>query len=87
MGFLNDFFSIFSNDFSSIDSTDSCSISDSDSIFENTVNPSTGLPMSGGGVDISGSPYGMDINSDDNFSDSISSLDDDTFSSNDLFDT
>ena len=42
------------------------------------INPSTGLPMLDdgmGGVDVGGSPFGMDIHSgvSDNFSDNLSS--------------
>jgi len=29
----------------------------------NDINPSTGLPMSGGGIDIGGTPYGSSSNS------------------------
>ncbi len=35
----------------------------------NDINPTTGLPMSGGGLDVSGTPYGC---SSDNFDDGAS---------------
>lgn len=40
----------------------------------NDINPSTGLPMSGGGIDVSGTPYGSSSDSfDDGASESSSS--------------
>ena len=45
------------------------------------INPSTGLPMiDGSGVDVGGSPYGVDIHHDDCWATSSSSWDD-SFSS------
>jgi len=40
----------------------------------NDINPTTGLPMSGGGIDIGGTPYGSSLNSfDDEVSESSGS--------------
>ena len=30
-----------------------------------SLNPATGLPMMGGGLDVGGNPYGMDLHSSD----------------------
>jgi hypothetical protein len=48
-----------------------------------TINPTTGLPMidSCGGVDVGGSPFGMDIHQDDLWSSDNGGLNDDAWTS------
>lgn len=91
--FSNSSRSSFSDDGSSIFSDNShSSFIDTDSLTSSLeINPATGMPMIDGcGIDVGGSPFGMDCHSssmfDDSFSSSCSGFDDSFSSSCSSFD-